>query len=138
MTFRALTLAAAALLAIGLVAPSVEAAPLPIGTWGCAANGFNGSLVVSSVSGAGVLSATFLGSPVIGGYDSNTNRITLTRQGSGDRNTDQISVGYLFAIPNSPTSGQTSSFLTGYFIAYPGTGGTAARPEYGWACGITQ
>jgi hypothetical protein len=135
---RTITLTVVALLAIGAMASTGEAAPLPTGSWGCGVNGFGGNFVVGGVSGAGVLTATFLGSPVIGGYDSNTNRITFIRQGGGDRSTDQTYVGYLFSLANVPNPGQTEFVLSGYFIGFPGSGATAARPEYGWACALIQ
>lgn len=129
MRTRTITLAVIALLAIGVNASTAEAAPLPTGTWSCASNGFLGTFLISAVSGAGVLTSTFFGSPVFGTYDSNANRITFLRQGPGDSSTDQTYVGYLFS-----TSAPANTYLTGHFIALPGTGGTAARPEYGWAC----
>ena len=129
MRSRPITLALMALLAVCIMASAVEAAPLPTGTWSCASNGFPGNFIISAVSGAGVLTSTFFGNPVFGTYDSNANRITFLRQGPGDSSTDQTYVGYLFS-----TSAPPNTYLTGYFIALPGTGGTAARPEYGWAC----
>jgi len=139
MRSRTITLAVMALCAVGLAASAVDAAPLPTGTWGCSANGFAVNFVIGGVSPAGVLTSTsFGGSTVFGGYDSNTNRITFIRQGPGDRSTDQTYVGYMFAIANTPTPTQTEFILAGHFIAFPGTGGTAARPEYGWACALVQ
>ena len=129
MRSRTIILTVIALLAIGVMASTVEATAIPTGTWACSANGFAGHFVITAVSGAGVLTATFLGSPVIGGYDSNTNRITFIRQGAGDRSTDQTYVGYLFVISNTPSPGQTEFILSGHFIALPGSRGDGGTPR---------
>ena len=138
MRSRTITLALMTLLAVGVLASATEAAPLPTGTWGCSSNGFAANFVIGAVSPAGVLTATFSGNTVIGGYDSNTNRITFIRQGTGDRSTDQTYAGHMFSIANTPAPTQTEFILAGYFIAFSGTGATAARPEYGWACALVQ
>jgi hypothetical protein len=137
MRSRTITFAIMALLAIGVMVPAVEATNLPTGNWNCSSNGFTITFGVTSVGAGGTLTATFGGSAVVGGYDNTNNRITFIRQGSGsDRSTDQTYVGYLFSFGIG--GGQTEFVLAGHFIAFPGTGATAARPEYGWACAIIQ
>jgi hypothetical protein len=97
---------------------------LPTGDWSVLANGFSGTLSITSVSG-GNLSGTIFGNPITGFWNSTSREITFVRDlGSPDAN--QIYTGYYFKGPGG------ANYLTGYFEAFGGGGGSATRHFFGW------
>lgn len=94
--------------------------PLQIGTWTIHANGFDGKLVISSVSASGAVTGTvtFSGEPthkIVGAYDSNLQKIWFIRlMKPTDPSGNQFYTGYLFKQSSFGASG-TANVMTGYF-----------------------
>jgi hypothetical protein len=116
-----------------LTVPFVQAQvpiALPTGNWSVVANGFHGTLTITGIGALGNIAAgsTIFGNPIIGFYDSTSANINFIRIIGGNPSFHQIYTGYLFRdIPNP-----ARFVLTGDFLAYQGTGGTAKRPRFGW------
>jgi hypothetical protein len=123
------------LLSVVCVVPAAHATDLPTGAWTGIANAFIGTFQINGVDGSGNLSATFLGDPVTGFWNSTTNQITFLRQDVASFETVQYYVGHLMFLPDVP--GQSLYVLTGHFTAFSGTGGDASRPHYAWIALIT-
>ena len=128
-----------AFLALVLCAGSAEAASLPNGNWNINGNGHTGVLTITGVDAQGRLSGTVFGQPLLGFWDSTSDAIVFMRLiDTGQPATFQIYTGYLFRNPISPQAGQNVTYtLTGSFLAFAGTGGTAARNVFGWFAQIT-
>lgn len=115
---------------------------LPAGEWTLDGNGFRGKMIINGVDNNGTLNGQlqFDGEPLqdmIGFWDETSKKITFIRViDSTAPGTNQIYTGFYFNNQrDQPTD--LSHTLTGYFEAFQGTGGTAARTLYGWVAGIT-
>jgi len=105
-----------------------ETAGLPLGDWDICANGYVGTLTITSVA-QGKLTGTFREDlPITGFWDPAGNRITFLRvTQADDQSTTQIFTGFLFKDP-----GDGRWTLAGSFEGFAGTGATNKRPVYGW------
>jgi hypothetical protein len=103
--------------------------PLPTGNWVVIANGYTGRLYISGVDAAGNIQAgsTFFGNPIAGFFDATSAHINFIRVGV-DIGAEQIYDGYLFRSVTNPSA----YFLTGEFLAYRETLGSAKRFQLGW------
>jgi hypothetical protein len=105
---------------------SHAAASLPSGSWNMDANGFTGTLSLNPPDGAGNLTGTMFGQPIIGYYDSTSQKITFMRETNRRiLDTVQVFTGYLFH------TGSVND-LAGSFVAFNGTGASAGESEFGW------
>jgi hypothetical protein len=98
-----------------------------MGAWGIVANGFTGTLQIDSVDFQGNLAGSVFGQPLTGFWDEPSQTITFLRvppEASGNASVIQVYRGCLFQ--------QEVSTLSGTFLAFAGTGGTASRNEFGW------
>ncbi len=103
-------------------------ASLLTGTWLIEANGYSGSIQISSIDPAGRVTGTLFQNPMSGFWDEAARRLTMIRViDAADPSTFQYYTGYLF--PNPKTSYYS---LAGTFRAYAGAGASANRDEFGW------
>lgn len=116
--------------------PVASAQPLTLGTWTIVGNGSFSTLVITAVDGAGNLSGTVYGVPLVGFYDSDARKITFIRNTTGQVNGMQVYTGYAFEIPGG-VPGTTQHVLAGSFEAFQGTDGTAQRSVFAWVGLIT-
>ena len=130
---------ASLLLTFILVAGHAEALPLPTGNWNINGNGSTGVLTITSINAQGQLTGTVYGQPLIGFWDSASNKILFMRLiNTSQPATFQIYTGYLFRNPITPQGGQNVTYtLTGYFVAFSGSGGTAQMNHFGWFAQVT-
>ncbi len=111
---------------------------LPTGDWSINANGFTGTLHITSVDASGNVAGNvhFAGEAVndFGGvafWDDTSKKLTFIRKiNPADASTFQIYTGYFFPRNHTLPSGATD--LAGSFEAFRGTGATATRVLYGW------
>jgi hypothetical protein len=119
------------ILALGTTAQTASAfSRLQTGTWTIHANGYDGKLVITSVSGGVVKgTVTFDGEPtqkIIGAYDANLQKIWFIRlMKPNDPSGNQFYTGYLFKESSFGSSG-TADVMTGYFEHLNGI------KYYGW------
>ena len=102
----------------------------PKGIWNINTNAYRGLLNIQSIN-----QSEFTGTiqitggaiqEIFGIWDDNAKRIAFVHIGNDqDKSRAQIYTGYWFR------EGSTD-FLTGYFEAFIGAGGTAQRPVFGW------
>lgn len=115
-----------------LTTPAFAAdAQLPAGPWNAVANGFHGQLQVDNVTPTGFCSGTFLGDPIVGClFDSVSGKLTFLRVPAGrDQQSIQVYTGFVW----SEGTGDVTYHVAGSFTAYPGSGGTATRNQFGWS-----
>jgi len=95
---------------------------IPVGTWSVIADGYQGSLVISSVDASGnLVSSTFFGTAITGFWSASQNKITFVRS-AGTSPGWQTYVGYLYP------SG--SNYLLGGYFDFWGQGPYFVRT--GW------
>jgi hypothetical protein len=119
--------------ALSLVA-SVQATP-PTGTWSVNANGFIGTMVVTSVNGAGDVVGTFLGNPMKGFWSETAQRLMIYRAIGGTTAStppERIQIFTAYKFPTSASFPNGSQRLAGSFEAFRGTGATPIRNVFGW------
>lgn len=106
--------------------------PLPTGTWHINANGFQGSLIITSVGPNGRLTRTVYGNQIDGFWDEGALKVIFIREPAGATNYSAVQVytGYLFQNPHVYT-------LAGSFEAFAGSGGLAQRNVFGWFAQMT-
>lgn len=101
---------------------------LPTGSWNLVANGFDGTLQIDSIGPGGELGGSVFGQAITGFWDEGSQVITFMRvppEASGNASVIQVYRGAFFQQGSIGT-------LSGLFLAFAGTGGTAARSEFGW------
>jgi len=97
---------------------------LPKGTWTVIGNGFEGDLVISTVSSTGIVTGTIYDDEIHGVYDKTTNTLRFFRQYSEtDIMSLQIWTGYLFKHNDNDTW-----YLTGSIEAFT----NSRRQVWGW------
>src|SRR5438105_146312 len=114
-----------ALSAVGMCSSTARA---QTGEWTIDANGFLGQLNIVSIDGAGNLSGTVYGDPIVGFWDDDAKKITFIRVINPlDPLSFQIYTGFFFVDPLfwAGNQGDISYTLAGYFEAFSGTGATA-------------
>jgi hypothetical protein len=95
------------------------------GLWKMNANGVTGMLNIASVDSAGNLSGSFI-APIQGFWNQKEYKITFAGgPNPSPLNYFQVWTGYCFH-----TGGV--NYLTGYYEAFTGTGGTPQRNVFGW------
>jgi hypothetical protein len=120
----------------GTLAISTAAhAASPLGNWPMNANGYQGTLSVTTFLADGTISGTVLGSPMKGLYSDSQGRIVFYRAINGSISStppDQIQVfeGYLH--PCNASSPMSTQCIEGRVQGFSGTNGTATKNVWGW------
>ena len=124
---------------LGLVAALAIAnaaqAASPLGNWTMNANGFSGTLSVTSVAARGTITGTAVGSQMKGFWSDSAGRLVFYRAINGTTTSTppeqiQIFEGYLHPCSTSFPSG--SQCIEGSFQTFAGTGATASKNVLGW------
>jgi hypothetical protein len=103
---------------------------LQTGQWNINANGFEGTLNISSVDAEGQLTGTVFGDAIQGFWDDTEQKVVFLREGNNLSQT-QVFTGFRFGPEDTHT-------VAGYFAAFSGTGGFAERNLFGWFARTTQ
>jgi hypothetical protein len=115
----------------------------PAGHWRIVANGYQGDLDINCGPDGTITGTVRIDSPNVdpinGTWDEAGQRLTFRREVTAADGSPQTHTGFLFLADAplfrddayGPAQRPTLRVLTGSFDAY-GTGGTAARPFYGW------
>jgi len=134
MSLRKYSLTTAVLLVFCLLAfVPAEATNLILGSWQADANGFTGILQINSVDASGNLSGTFFGNPISGFYNSTTNHIAFVVQPGSTPVLANVQVFEGALVGSNPLGPPGQQLLAGSFIAFAGTGASAAHDHFAWA-----
>jgi hypothetical protein len=132
---RRLLVALACLLVLGLSPTSAAAdttPSLPAGDWWLLANGYEGTLHISSVDTYGNLSGTVFGKPISGFWDGFAGKISF--EISDPPSLDlQVYTGFL---DEHDSMEWHYRGMHGYFQAFSGTGAKATRSVYPWRASL--
>jgi hypothetical protein len=119
--------------------------PLQLGNWRINSNGFEGNLVIESVSAAGAVTGslnTLTGNRIIGFWEESSQELTFSPIAEGGKGMilPVFYKGYLFSTPAGPQPGQdVVCTLTGFFqliddagVLIPIQNVNAKRNIFGW------
>ena len=100
------------------------------GNWDIDANGFTGILVLHLDAAGNLINSSVFGGQIGGFWNDAATKLTFIRPIEQNFIENQIYIGHAWV------DGLTHR-LAGSFVAFQGTGGTAAQSEFGWQASIT-
>jgi len=116
-----------------------------VGTYKITANGFTGTLIISSVDVSGKVTGTitFTGEPtqnIVGLWNSAGQELTFIRiRSTTDPSFNQVYTGYRFCVPLSCSSATNTIYFAGTFqVQSANAGGTPAKHVVRWVATTTH
>ena len=102
------------------------------GDWDIDANSFTGILTLHLDATGNLINSSVFGGQIGGFWDDAASKLTFIRPIGTNFIDNQIYIGYAWVDGDGLTHR-----LAGSFVAFQGTGGTAAHSEFGWQASVT-